>query len=54
ERRYEIAYEYMLEGRYSPETQLGVLSLEDDGAPSEGWGKLPDFLAPVAPQAPLA
>ena len=54
ERRYELAYAYLLEGRYSPETQLGALSLEDRGAQAEGWGHLPGRLrAEVAPQ-PLA
>jgi len=53
ERRYELAYQYLIEGRYSPETQLGALSLEEGGARREGWGQLPERLRPSAPAQPL-
>jgi electron transfer flavoprotein-quinone oxidoreductase len=53
ERRYEISYAYLLAGRYSPETQLGVLSLEESGAAAESWGRLPARLRAAEPQAPL-
>jgi len=53
ERRYELSYQYLVEGRYSPETQLGALSLEEDGAPLEGWGHLPARMRPSTPAQPL-
>lgn len=48
ERRYATSYRYLVEGRHTPETQLGFLSLEESGAPREGWGRLPERLR-VAP-----
>ncbi len=54
ERRYEIALAYLVEGRYSPETQLGCLSLEETGAPAEGWGLVPDDLIEQRQQPDLA
>ncbi len=53
ERRYELSYQYLIAGRYSPETELGTLSLEEDGAPSERWGQLPERMRPSAPAQPL-
>jgi len=53
ERRYEIAYGYLTAGRYSPETQLGVLSLEEPGVPSEVWGRIPDRLRTPVERVPL-
>ena len=53
ERRYELSYQYLIEGRYSPETQLGALSLEENGARLEGWGHLPERMRPSAPVRPL-
>ncbi len=50
ERRYAASWQYLVDGRYPPETQLGFLSLEDSGAPAEGWGRLPErFVAHSAP-----
>ncbi len=54
ERRCAIALEYLVEGRYSPETQLGFLSLEETGAPTEGWGLVPDDLIEQRQQPDLA
>ncbi|HJO04336.1 MAG TPA: acyl-CoA dehydrogenase family protein [Acidobacteriota bacterium] len=54
ERRYEIALAYLAEGRYPPETQLGFLSLEEVGAPAEGWGLMPDDLIEPRPQPEVA
>lgn len=42
DRRYRMSLEYLTEGRYAPETQLGFLSLEESGAVAEGWGQVPE------------
>ncbi len=54
ERRYELAYAYQLEGRYSPETLLGVLSLEDNGAVVEAQGVVPAAAKTPATAEPLS
>ncbi len=53
ERHYAIGWEYLLHNRYPPATQLGFLSLEQGGAPAEGWGRVPARCLPEPTREPL-
>ena len=53
QRRYEIALAYLVEGRYSPETQLGFLSLEEAEATAGDWHPVPEHLIDRAPEPDL-